>query len=144
VNVSQWFDTALQLARVQRLLARVINEVAELSSVVLDLAQWKEKLMATFDEINAKLDTIVSGQEAAAVAAGELRDDITDLKDLISNQNQGGLSEGQANAIATRLDTIATAAGALQTSLSETAALHTPTTPPPPPPPPPDEPPAPI
>jgi hypothetical protein len=141
VNVNQWFDTSIELLRLKRYVARLIGEVNELLGEVAGLLAWKGKIMAVFEDINTKLDTIVAGQEAAAVAAGEIAADINDLKDLIANQNQGGLSEGQTNAVATKLDQIAASAAALQTSLAATAAIHTPATPPPPPP---DEPPAPI
>ncbi len=129
MNVTQWFDTSIELLRLKRFVARLIGEVNELLGEVAGLLAWKGRVMATFEEINSKLDTIVSGQEAAAVTAGEIVSDINDLKELVANQNQGGLSEGQTNAVANKLEQIATAAAALQTSLADAASLHTPAPP---------------
>lgn len=139
MNVSQWFDTSIELLRLKRYVARLIGEVNELLGDVAVLLAWKGKVMATFEEINSKLDTIVSGQEAAAVTAGEIVSDINDLKELVANQNQGGLSEGQTTAVANKLEAIAASAAALQTALTDAAALHTPSTVPPVDPPPPVE-----
>lgn len=140
MNALQWFDLTLQVARLQRLVGRAIGEINELAGAVSVLLQWKGTVMATFDEITTKLDTIIASQEVAAGKAQEIHDDIVDLQSLIGNQNQGGLSEGQTTAIAAKLNEVAAKASALSDALNADAALHTPA----PPVPPPDTPPAPV
>src|SRR5262245_33347483 len=105
MNGFQWIAAGLKLVSLERRVrALERGHSPSHDTTVTWLVQKTRYLMATFEEINAKLDSILAGQAAAQDKAQEIATDVADLKALVANQNVGGLSEGQATAISDKLN----------------------------------------
>lgn len=130
MNGFQWLAAGLKLVSLERRVRALERGHSPANDTTVRWLVTKVRyLMATFDEINAKLESILASQLAAQDKAQEIATDIADLKALVANQNVGGLSEGQTTAVADKIAEIESKAQALAFALAGTAAEHTPATP---------------